>query len=243
MSRFSVGGTETEARPCGEIVSVPTKRMKCGIESIDNFFSGGIAHSQIISLAGVSGCGKTTLLLQILEAYANAGYETSFASNEEQEDQLKEKCDRLKLSKVKISHTVMIDSILEMIEENHIVVIDSLQGVIDNSVKKNVEKEIMNKITAYAKEYDTAVILIMHATKTGREKGDSSIGHMVDTRITGFHGSDLFCRESPRIFEIMKTRFGKTGAMCWDMGEGFFDLSFPFFNDLYNFDRKFYKRD
>lgn len=241
-SRFSIGSIETTPKAVEEIDAVEEKHLSCGIECVDNFLSGGLVPGQIVVIAGDSGIGKTTWLLQFLEAYEINGVSTAFASNEESLQQLKAKCDRLELKKIKISHIVSVYTILKLIETNQVVVIDSLQGVMIPDEKGSIDKKVLNLITGKAKLFNTSVVLISHATKAGKEKGNSSIGHQVDTRIIVNHGSDAFFMERPGIFTIEKTRFGKTGSMCWDMRNGKFDMDFPFFMDLYTFDRDFFKR-
>lgn len=240
-ARFTIGAAETDLVAAGSVESKDVIRLSCGIESIDNFFSGGLVPGQIVVISGVSGAGKTTFLLQMLDAYEASGHSTGFGSNEESRDQLKIACDRINLKKVKIAHAVTLGAYLEMIEDNEIVVIDALQGIQIPGETGNIEKKALNQITAWGKEFKTAVILISHANKDGSAKGNSSIGHQVDTRINVQHGSEAFIMDSPRVWTIEKTRMGRTGMMCWDMTSTGFDVHNPFMNELDNYDKDFFK--
>ncbi len=60
------------------------KRMKTGIDSLDDCIGGGFVEGMTFTLAGTPGCGKTTFMLQVLDSLSNQGYNTAYISSEEQ---------------------------------------------------------------------------------------------------------------------------------------------------------------
>ena len=188
-----------------------------------------VNEGEVLGLLGPNGSGKTTLAFQILDEYGHTGHNAAFVSNEESIGQLKNKADRLGIDKFKIAHSPILQSILEMIEVMDIVVIDSLQGIMIPGETKQIEKKALNAIVAYAKEYQCAVILITHATKDGKEKGDSSVGHIVDGRIIIKYGSTAaFVLENSRVVHVLKHRESQIGDMVFYMTGKGFNLDSPF---------------
>jgi len=77
----------------------------------------------------------------------------------------------------------------------------------------------------FAKNTNTAVILIGHVTKDGDLAGPKTLEHLVDTVL--FLEGDRY--QSYRILRAMKNRFGPTDAIgLFEMGEfGLLDLKNP----------------
>ena len=64
------------------------RRYKSGIDVIDELFGEGVLPGSSITMCAPAGCGKTTLLLQILEGLSANGYNVGYASGEENTYQL-----------------------------------------------------------------------------------------------------------------------------------------------------------
>ena len=232
-ARFSIGAQSTELREIKDVQSEGIVRWESRCIYINRLFDGGIIPGFTFTLSGESGTGKTTLAYHILEEYGANNFKCGYASNEESITQLKNKALRLQMNNFRIAHTPILADILEMMEELDIIVIDSLQGILIPGETKQVEKKALNAIVAYAKEYNCSVILIVHATKAGTEKGDSSIGHIVDGRLIIHKGLDeAFLMSGPRIVDVVKHRESETGSMVFEMTALGFDINRPFFNGL-----------
>lgn len=242
-ARFSIGSQSTELQNINDVPSEGIVRWESRCLYINRLFDGGIIPGFTFTLSGEAGTGKTTLAYHILEEYSATGFKCGYASNEESITQLKNKALRLQMDKFRIAHTPILADILEMMEELDIIVIDSLQGILIPGETKQVEKKALNAIVAYAKEYSCSVILVTHATKAGQEKGDSSVGHIVDGRIIIKHGlSEAFLMSGPRIVDILKHRESETGSMVFEMTALGLDINNPFFNGLKEISAKAYKK-
>lgn len=229
QTRFSIGATETELLDPSEVDSFGVVRMKSSHPGLDAMFDGGIIPGFVYSLSGEAGSGKTTFSLMALQSYGTAGKKCGYVSGEESIGQLKDKTIRLQINQFKIAHSPVLTSILDMMEELDIIVIDSLQAIVIPGETKQTELKALNAIVAYAKEYQCAVILITHSTKDGKEKGNSSVLHIVDARIILRYGDDkAFITKEPRVFDVLKHRESNTGSIVFFMTEKGFDFNDPF---------------
>ena len=61
-----------------KIPSIFYNRMKCGIKEFDDLFGNGILPGSSMTFTGQAGCGKTTSLLQLMEALSKAGYNVGY---------------------------------------------------------------------------------------------------------------------------------------------------------------------
>ena len=61
-----------------KIPDIFTRRMKTGISRIDNLFEEGILPGSAFTLTAKAGCGKTTLMLQILDGMTKNGYNVGY---------------------------------------------------------------------------------------------------------------------------------------------------------------------
>lgn len=228
-SNFWIGGNATDLTPAGDVKKKTTPRIHVKSNIINELFGKGAKPGMVATIAALPGVGKTTLLMQIAEEFAEAGYSSAFISGEENVDQLKDLCDRIGVTKTHIAYDTNLDSICESIEQYNFVVVDSLQAVTINGETKNIEKIVANNIVAFAKEFGSIVIVVTHATKTGAEKGNSAITHIADMRMIIRNGKyESFYMENPKIIMVRKNRFGKAGNIVLSMGDNGYDLENPF---------------
>ena len=95
-----------------EIPEIFFNRMKSGVQDFDKLFGEGLLPGAAITLTAQAGCGKTTFALQLLEHLSQAGYDTSYASGEENCFQLAFTCKRLNVKGVKIANVTDIESFM-----------------------------------------------------------------------------------------------------------------------------------
>ena len=111
-------------------------RMKCGIKEFDELFGNGILPGSSMTFTGQAGCGKTTSLLQLMEAMAKAGYGVGYSSGEENKYQLAFTCKRLNIQEVAIANETDIDNLAAAMENLDMLVVDSFQAL-STSTKMN----------------------------------------------------------------------------------------------------------
>ena len=195
-------------------ISVPDifyRRLKTGIDVVDNAFGNGFLPSSTVVMSGEPGTGKTTFLLQVLEELAIRKYNVGYVSGEECIELLKVNCDRIGVKNVLACNETSLESIIRQIPEFDALVIDRFQSL--NSNKKGLahEKYCVEKICEAAKKHQTTVFIISHITKTGKMKGSTLLPHSVDVvcHLTRHDDFDEF-EDKSVVLNITKNRFGPT---------------------------------
>lgn len=190
------------------IPSIFYKRFKTGVEEFDKIFGEGILPGSAFTITAQAGSGKTTLLLQLCEALANNGYNTGYASGEENQYQLAFTCKRLNVKNVNIANETDVDYLVTAMKDLDVLVVDSFQALTTRNKKNHAELEryAVQTLVNAAKETECALFLVMHLTKDGKLRGSTLVPHAVDVNmmITMDDEGD----EQDRIITTYKNRFG-----------------------------------
>lgn len=192
-----------------EIPEVFNRRMKTGIDRIDNLFEEGILPGSALTLTAPAGCGKTTLMLQVLEALAINGRNVGYFSGEESIYQLAYTANRVSATNVPVANETDIDTIMSHMSKLDLVIIDSFQALTSKTKMntKQLEKYAVQTLTRAAKDNECTIVFIMHLTKSGDLKGGTIVPHTVDAnlKITKLADTD---DDADRIIFFEKNRFG-----------------------------------
>jgi len=186
-------------------------RMKSGVQDFDKLFGEGLLPGAAITLTAQAGCGKTTFALQLLEHLSQAGYDTSYASGEENCFQLAFTCKRLNVKGVKIANVTDIDTIAKEMEANDIMVVDSFQALTTKTKMNSraLEQYAISTLCNKAKESECVLIFIMHLTKAGQLKGSTLVPHSVDVNMMISHDMESD-DDTTRLISVSKNRFGQS---------------------------------
>ena len=190
-------------------------RMHTGIGEFDRVLGGGLVPGSVVLVGGDPGVGKTTLLMEAVSRLARTGVETLYVSGEESGAQLALRAERMGLDTA--TFTALFTTSLAEIEQAmndrrpRVVVIDSIQTTADPEAGTAAGsigqiREVAQKLTQYAKQRTTAVLLVGHITKEGTIAGPKVLEHLVDT-VLYFEGGTHY---PYRILKAHKNRFGPT---------------------------------
>ena len=192
-----------------EIPEVFNRRMKTGIDRIDNLFEEGILPGSALTLTAPAGCGKTTLMLQVLEALSLKGHAVGYFSGEESIYQLAYTANRVNATNVPVANETDIDTIKSHMKHLDLVIIDSFQALTSKTKMntKQLEKHAVQSLTRAAKDNECTIVFIMHLTKSGDLKGGTIVPHTVDAnlKITKLADTD---DDADRVIFFEKNRFG-----------------------------------
>ena len=218
-TRQYAGGIEREKnkpQTLDKIVGGDETRISMHDDELNRVLGGGLVPGSLVLLGGEPGIGKSTLILQTVLRIPEK--KILYVSGEESERQLKLRAER-------ITHgpsdcLIVCETSLEQIyvhiknTQPDIVVIDSIQTIstetVDSSPGSLVQvRECAASILKFAKETNTAVILIGHINKEGSIAGPKVLEHIVDT-VLQFEGDQHYMY---RILRSIKNRFGSTAEL------------------------------
>ena len=193
--------------------------MATGLSELDRVLGGGIVGGSVVLIGGDPGIGKSTMLLQTLSSLSSiTGASTLYISGEESLEQIGLRARRLELDLTRLR--TLTENQLEQIfnvtmsEQPQILVIDSIQTVFTEllqSAPGSVAqiRECASQLVRYAKQTNTAVILVGHVTKEGTLAGPRVLEHMVDT-VLYFEGDSS---SRYRVLRTVKNRYGAVNEL------------------------------
>src|SRR5450830_1470599 len=212
-NRFASLAKTAEVVTLGDIDAVDMARTPSGLEELDRVLGGGIVEGGVVLIGGDPGIGKSTLLLQALDALQRSGLETLYVTGEESGARVALRSRRLGLddSQVKVMAEIQLEKILATIEARQpaVAVIDSIQTIYSDQLSSAPGsvaqvRECSAHLTRLAKGTGIAIVLIGHVTKEGALAGPRVLEHMVDT-VLYFEGDT---HSTHRLVRAIKNRFG-----------------------------------
>ena len=195
-----------------DIEATDFERTPTGQEELDRVLGGGIVAGGVVLIGGDPGIGKSTLLLQAIDALSQT-VSVLYVTGEESGAQIAMRSRRLGLSgaKVRVLAEINLEKILATIEAEQpaFVVIDSIQTVYSEqltSAPGSVAqvRECAAHLTRTAKATGCSMVLVGHVTKEGALAGPRVLEHIVDT-VLYFEGDT---HSSFRLVRAIKNRFG-----------------------------------
>ena len=212
-NRFAALATTADIAILGDIDAVDMARTPIGHEELDRVLGGGMVEGGVVLIGGDPGIGKSTLLLQALDALQRSGQNTLYVTGEESGAQVALRSRRLGLerSQVKVLAEIQLEKILATLNsmQPDVAVIDSIQTVYSEqltSAPGSVAqvRECAAHLTRAAKASGVAIVLVGHVTKEGALAGPRVLEHMVDT-VLYFEGDT---HSQFRLVRAIKNRFG-----------------------------------
>ena len=211
--QFQALASTADVMALSDIDATDTARTPTGLDELDRVLGGGIVEGGVVLIGGDPGIGKSTLLLQALDALQRGGLPTLYVTGEESGAQVALRSRRLGLdgSRVQVLAEIQLEKILATLQtvQPAIAVIDSIQTVYSDqltSAPGSVAqvRECAAHLTRAAKATGIAIVLVGHVTKEGALAGPRVLEHMVDT-VLYFEGDT---HSSFRLVRAIKNRFG-----------------------------------
>jgi DNA repair protein RadA/Sms len=212
-NRFASLAKTAEVAVLADIEATEFDRTPTTIDELDRVLGGGIVEGGVVLIGGDPGIGKSTLLLQAVDALQRAGLKALYVTGEESGAQVALRSRRLGLdhSQVQVLAEIQLEKILATLAEIRpdIAVIDSIQTVYSDqltSAPGSVAqvRECAAHLTRAAKASGVCIVLVGHVTKEGALAGPRVLEHMVDT-VLYFEGDT---HSSFRLVRAIKNRFG-----------------------------------
>lgn len=221
-------------RPVVEISPEDFPRLKSGIGELDNVLGGGLVPGSVILLGGEPGIGKSTMLLQVSEAYARLGHSVLYVTGEESTSQVALRSERVGVEsdKLLVLSATDLETIQKFTDEvkPKILVVDSVQTTYSGQLESapgsvGQLRECTFRLVNMAKANNMATFLVGHVTKEGTIAGPKLLEHMVDA-VLYFETTPS---QSLRLLRSMKNRFGSTHEIgLFEMtGKGMMEVTNP----------------
>ncbi len=203
------------------------RRFKTGIREYDHICGGGLVPGSTLLLGGDPGIGKSTLLLQICARLAEQGLPVAYISGEESINQIRLRAKRMNLegADLQLACETGLRDILTSLSKspaNHaLIVIDSIQTMWSDVISAapgtvSQVRASAQELIRFAKQSNSALLMVGHVTKDGQLAGPRVLEHMVDT-VLYFEGER---GDQYRILRAVKNRFGATNEIgLFHMGD------------------------
>lgn len=219
-NRFQSLARSQPVATLSEIDAADVARTPTGLEELDRVLGGGIVAGGVVLIGGDPGIGKSTLLLQTVDALATR-MKVLYVTGEESGAQVALRARRLGLASaggdgaagapVRVLAEIQLERIQATLDAERpaFCVIDSIQTLYSEqlaSAPGSVAqvRECAAQLTRTAKASGTTVVLVGHVTKEGAIAGPRVLEHIVDT-VLYFEGDT---HSSFRLVRAIKNRFG-----------------------------------
>ena len=202
------------AQPVSAIADERVRRTPSGAGEFDRVIGGGLVAGQVVLLAGEPGVGKSTLLLAVAHAFAQAHPGTVlYASGEESADQIALRARRIGATsdRLLVADDNDLFTILGQIDHHRpaLVIVDSVQTIASPELDGRAGGvaqvlEVTQALTRTAKQRGIPLLLIGQSTKDSSVAGPRALEHLVDTVLT-FDGDRT---TALRLLRATKNRYG-----------------------------------
>jgi DNA repair protein RadA/Sms len=211
-NRFQALAKNQPVATLSEIDAAEVTRTPTGQEELDRVLGGGVVAGGVTLIGGDPGIGKSTLLLQALDALSGQ-MKVLYVTGEESGAQVALRARRLGLSgaRVRVLAEIQLEKVLATLEAESpaFCVIDSIQTLYSDQLSSAPGsvaqvRECAAQLTRVAKTSGCAMVLVGHVTKEGALAGPRVLEHIVDT-VLYFEGDT---HSSFRLVRAIKNRFG-----------------------------------
>ena len=225
QQRSWLEGREASLQELAAVETVTFRRLILPFREVNRVLGGGIVPGSLTLIGGDPGIGKSTLLLQMAQAVADADGPVVYVSGEESPQQIRMRAERLGLSGkgILILPETDLDLVFQRLGETApaLVVVDSIQTMCLSDVggaagSVSQVRESALRLMQWSKSGGVPVLIAGHVTKDGAIAGPRILEHMVDAVL--YMEGETF--SSFRILRCVKNRFGSSNEVgIFQMGD------------------------
>lgn len=195
------------------------RRLTTKLGEIDRIFGNGVVAGSLVLIAGEPGVGKSTLLLQMANAFASQGLQVLYVCGEESAEQTSLRARRLNIDhpNIYLLSETNFSAVKNQIDQINpdVAIVDSVQILykpeLPSSPGSVVQvREIATEFMHIAKGQGITSFLVGHVTKGGEIAGPRVLEHLVDT-VLEFEGDR---QHGFRLLRAIKNRFGATDEIA-----------------------------
>lgn len=219
-SRFEAAASEVARPILLEDVEVEhLDRIHTDYQEIDRLLGDGVVKGALTLVGGDPGIGKSTLMLQLSDAFISKQLKVLYVCGEESVYQTSLRAKRLGIKKTNLyllNETIFsnIKAQIEKIKPD-ILILDSIQIIYKTEIPSlpgsvTQIKEIAIECMHIAKGMGITTFIIGHITKSGELAGPKVLEHIVDT-VLDFEGDQ---QHGFRMLRSQKNRFGPTDEVA-----------------------------
>jgi DNA repair protein RadA/Sms len=227
LRHVTAGPVSAPARPIADIAVESARARPTGLPELDRVLGGGLVPGAVLLLAGEPGVGKSTLLLDVAHAYAEAGAGRALVvTGEESAAQVRLRAERTGALSPELYLAAETDlgAVLGHLDDVKpgLLVVDSVQtiasGAVDGAAGGVTQvRAVAAALIAVAKERDISVVLVGHVTKDGNIAGPRVLEHLVDV-VLSFEGDR---HSTLRLVRAVKNRYGPADEVgCFELHDG-----------------------
>jgi DNA repair protein RadA/Sms len=214
------------ARPITAAERETARARPTGLAELDRVLGGGLVPGAVLLLAGEPGVGKSTLLLEVGQKFAQSGLGPALLiTGEESTAQVRARAERThtRHDEFYLAAENDLGAVLGHLDAvaPRLLILDSVQTIASSTAEGVVGgvpqiRAVTAAVSAIAKERGIATILVGHVTKDGSIAGPRVLEHLVDV-VLYFDGDR---HTSLRMLRAIKNRFGATDEVgCFEMHE------------------------
>jgi DNA repair protein RadA/Sms len=217
------------ARPIATVSVEAARSRPTGVGELDRVLGGGLVPGAVVLVAGEPGVGKSTLLLEVAQHWAEGAADSAgpalVVSGEESASQVRLRAQRIGAlhERLFLAAETDLSAVLGHLDDVKpgLLVLDSVQsfsapGVDGVAGGVTQVRAVAAALVAVAKDRGIATIMVGHVTKDGQVAGPRVLEHLVDV-VLQFEG-DKF--SSLRLVRGLKNRFGASDEVgCFEMHE------------------------
>ncbi len=191
------------------------QRISTKMAEFDRLLGGGIVPGSLTLIGGDPGIGKSTLMLQLAQLFAEQGLTVLYVCGEESVEQTSMRASRLGAADDRLY--LLSDTLFSNIKAQadklkpDVMIVDSIQILYKSELPSapgsvSQVRELATEFMHIAKGMGIATFLVGHVTKSGDIAGPKVLEHIVDT-VLDFEGDR---QHGYRLLRSVKNRFGPT---------------------------------